>query len=328
MSEVFHVAYRGIGDDLDDERTLLDAWGAADRLELVNVDDPVQNDDTLAQLLAPFDAVVTEGVTLSSALLQALPRLRVVALQSIGTNTVDVAAAGELGIEVSNAPGYCTQEVAAHAVGMLLDLARRITFYDRAVQAGEWEPLPTGAPLPTRLAGRTVGLVFFGGIPQQMVGPLVALGLRVLVYAPTRSADDLSPWPVEKAASLEELLRRSDFVSLHSPLVDATRGLIGARELGLMKPSAVLINTARGGVVDEAALVDALIAGRIAAAAVDVIADETTAATRLRGLANVIITPHVAYLSQESFRQAREMALRSVVDVLVDGRPSRYRVNC
>ncbi len=326
MPDAFRVAYRGIGDDLAYERSLLDSWGVDERLQLANVDDPAAEDGELAAILAPFDALVTEGVTLSEPLLRSLPRLQVVALQSIGTNTVDVVAAAELGIEVSNAPGYCTQEVAAHAVGMILDLARRITFYDRAVQDGEWEPLPVGAPLPTRLAGQTVGLVFFGGIPQQMVAPLTALGLQVLVYAPTRSADDLAGWPVEKVDTLEELLRRSDFVSLHCPLVEATRGLIGAGELGLMKPSASLINTARGGVVDEDALAEALIAGRIAAAAVDVIADEATASTRLRGLANVIITPHVAYLSQESFRQARQMALRSVVDVLVDANPSRYRV--
>lgn len=327
MPDVFRVAYRGIGDDLAYERSLLDAWGVAGRLDLANVDDLAADDAALTRILAPFDALVTEGVTLSGTLLRSLPRLRVVALQSIGTNTVDVATAGELGVEVSNAPGYCTQEVAAHAVGMILDLARRITFYDRAVQAGEWEPLPAGAPLPIRLSGRSVGLVFFGGIPQQMVAALVALGMHVLVYAPTRAAGELARWPVEKVETLDELLRRSDFVSLHSPLVEATRGLIGERELGLMKSSAALINTARGGVVDEDALVEALVSGRIAAAAVDVIADESTASTRLRGLANVIITPHVAYLSEESFRQAREMALRSVVDVLVDERASRYRVS-
>lgn len=320
------VAYCGVGDDLAYERRLLEDWHMAQRIILDEVDPRGLTPAQLVAVLARYDGLVTEQVALDRTLLDALPRLRVVALQSIGTDAIDLPAAAELGIEVSNAPGFCVDEVASHAVALILDLARQITAFDRDVQRGAWNPLPSGQPIPRRLTGQTVGLVFFGAIPQRMVAPLAALGFRMIGYAPTKTRQFMAAHGVEQVESLDELLRRSDFVSVHAPLSKATYQMIGKPQLALMKASAYLVNTARGQVVDEAALVAALDDGLIAGAAVDVIEDEANGSTALRGRENVVLTPHAAFLSEESFLQAREMALSCLVDVLVENRPPRYAV--
>ncbi|WP_168929590.1 C-terminal binding protein [Nocardioides sp. GY 10127] len=320
------VRYANIGDDLDHERGLLRAWGV-EGLELAEVDPGDASPAALRAALADADAVVTEGVQLDREVLAGLPHLRHVALQSIGTNTVDLVAAAELGVRVSHAPGFCVEEVATHTAGLVLDLARHLTRYDRRVRAGSWEPLPDDLPLPRRLRGQRVGLVFFGAIPRALVPLLRPFGVEVAVWAPTRSADDLAAAGVTPVATLDELLRTSDVVSLHCPLLPTTHHLVGARELALMKPDAVLLNTARGEVVDEAALVAALRDGTIAAAGVDVIEDEATGRTALTELDNVVLTPHSAFLSRESYLQAREMALESVVDTLVHGTAPRHEAS-
>jgi len=318
------VVYCGIGDDLGYEREILRRRGLGDRIRLREAVLSGRSTEQVVQALRGAAAIVVENVQIDEQVLAGLPGLRIVALQSIGVNSVDLPAAARAGVQVSHAPGFCVEEVAAHAVALILDLLRRVTFYDRQVQAGGWEPMPSGEPLPRRLRGLSVGLVFFGAIPRAMVGMLSALGLRVCAYAPGKPAAVLESAGVQAVATLEELLRDSDVVSLHAPLTDTTHHLIGARELALMKPDAVLVNTARGPVVDEAALVAALRAGTIAAAGIDVIDDEITATTQLRGLPNVVLTPHAAFLSRESHLQARDMALDCVLDVLVDGRAPRY----
>lgn len=326
MSGPDEVVYCGIGDDLDHERSLLADWGVADRLRLREADPGDRGPDALVAALRGASAAVVENVDLTADVLAALPGLRLVAFQGIGCNGVDLAAAARLGVQVANAPGFCVDEVAAHTVGMVLDLTRRITFFDRRVRAGEWDPLPPGEPLPRGPRGLRVGLVFFGAIPRAAAPALAALGMQVAAYAPTVPDDVLARHGVERYVTLDDLLRGSDVVSLHAPLTGATRHLVGERELSLMRPDAVLVNTSRGAVVDESALVAALAAGRIAGAAVDVIEDEAGAATGLRGLPTVVMTPHSAFLSEASYLRARGMALESVVDVLVHGRRPRYPV--
>ena len=319
------VVYFNISGGLDYENELLTRWGVSDRIRLRGVDTATQNDDDFIEAAKDADGAVVEYFKVTDAIMRRLPRLKVVGLQSIGTDMVDLNAATEHHVAVTNSPGFCQPEVAVTAVGMIIDLARKITFYDRQVRRGRWEPLD--GPIQHRLSGRTVGMVFFGGIPRLMAPALKALGMRVIVFAPTKNREFLANYGVEKVESLDELLQQSDFVSIHTPLIEETRHLIGERELKLMKPSAFLVNTARGAVVDEKALVQALRDGEIAGAAVDVIEDESSEQSELKALENVVINPHAAFLSEESFYSAREMALRGMVDLLVDGKTPRYLVN-
>ena len=319
------ITYFNISGGLEYENELLAQWGLTDRIVLREARTEHQRDEDFLNAVQGSAGVVTEYFQITAEVMEQLSTLKVIGLQSIGTDMVDKEAATEHGIAVTNSPGFCQEEVALTAVGMIIDLARKITYYDRDVRSGAWEPLD--GPIPHRLRGSTVGLVFFGGIPRLMVPTLKSLGVNVIVFAPTKTEEFLAAAGVEKVDTLEELLQRSDFVSLHTPLIAQTRHLISTRELGLMKPEAFLINTARGGVVDEAALVQALRNGEIAGAAVDVIEDEDSEQSELKQLLNVVINPHAAFLSQESFYQAKQMALRGMVDLLVEGKPPRYLVN-
>ncbi len=306
------VVYYNIDDTLDFENSLLKKWGVTD-VELLEVKDKERkktfveyvNETGAEGLVVEYDKVTRET-------LEKTPGLKIVSLQSIGYNNVDVKAATEHGVCVTNIPGFCADEVAEHAVGMLLDLVRKITFFDRSVRAGKWDPLVGYKTY--RLPGKTFGMVFFGEIPKKMVPVLKALGLKVIVYAPTKTKEFLAEHGCEKVETLDELLETSDFVSLHCPLIpDVTYHLIGEAQLKKMKKSAFLINTARGSVVDEGALVKALKDGTIKGAGIDVIEDEANEKSDLFGLENVVITPHAAFISEDSFYDGRERALRQLV---------------
>ena len=251
--------------------------------------------------------------------------VRIVASMSIGLNHMDIEGLTERGVIVTNCPGYCAEDVATHTVALMLDLMRKVTFSNCDVLAGGWDPKVGYEAYRTQ--GRTLGLVFFGRIARAVVPIARSLGMRVLAWAPTKSAEELAAAGCERADSLEALLRASDVVSLHCPLIPQTRNLIGARELALMKPTAYLINTARGEVVDEQALVDALDAGRIRAAGLDVIAHETRPDRRLIDHPRVVVTPHSAYDSVEAADNLRIMSLEACVDVLVRGMAPAYAVN-
>jgi len=303
------VLYYNIDDTLEYENSLLEKWGISD-MELVEVKDK-ENHKSFTEYASDADGVVVEYQQITREVMDRLPRLQIVSLQSIGYNNVDIPAATEHGICVTNAPGFCAEEVALHTVGMLIDLVRKISFFDRSVRAGQWNPLL--GPTVHRITGKTIGLVFFGSIPKLMIPMLKAIGLKVIVYAPTKAKEYLAYFGVEKVDTLEELLETSDFVSLHTPLTPQTRHMIGEPQLKLMKPDAFLINTARGSVVDEPALVRALADGTIAGAAVDVIENEDTEKSELFAFENVVITPHAAFISEDSFYCAREMALEQLV---------------
>ncbi|MFU0805036.1 MAG: C-terminal binding protein [Pseudoclavibacter caeni] len=325
MTERPKVVYFNIEGGLDYEHELLEDWGVADDIELVDAHRPDNSDASFLDAAGGADGVVVEYYRVTRDVMLRMPSLKIVSVQSIGVNNIDIPGATDLGVAVSNTPGFCVDEVALHTVGFIIDLARNITRLDRSVRAGKWDPMD--APMPHRIAGKKVGLVFFGGIPQRMMPMLQALGLEALVYAPTKTAEYVAERGARKVDTLEELLRESDFVSLHTPLSPETTGLIGREQLALMKPTAFLINTARGGVVVERDLVAALRDGTIAGAGIDVIEDEDTEQTELRELENVVITPHSAFLSEESFLAARRMALECLVDRLVRGTAPRYHVN-
>ena len=226
-----------------------------------------------------------------------MPKCRIIARYGIGVDTIDLEAATQAGIIVTNNPTYCIEEVAEHTFALLLACARKVALYDRLVRARGWE-LPPGKPI-FRLSGRTLGLVGFGNIGRQVAARAAAFGMRVLFADPLVEKGRF-PGPGTKV-DLDELLRESDFVSLHPPLTRETRKMINAGALSRMKPSAWLINCSRGPVVDTDALVGALDAKQIAGCALDTTDPEPLPDPHpLRGRDNVIITPHVAWYSEQA----------------------------
>lgn len=309
------VLYYNIDDNLDYENKLLKEWGVED-VELIEIKDPKGTENFVDHINeTKADGLVVEYEQVTKEVMDKCPNLKIVSLQSIGYNNVDIAAATEKKIAVTNIPGFCAEEVSVHAIGLMIDLVRKITFFDKSVRAGKWDPLLGYKTY--RMTGKTFGMVFFGEIPKQMVPVLKALGLEILVYAPTKTKEFLAEYGCKKADSLVELLKASDFVSLHCPLIkDVTYHLIGEKELKLMKKEAFLINTARGSVVDEPALVKALKDGTIKGAGIDVIEDETNEKSDLFELENVVITPHAAFVSEDSFYDGRKRALEQLVQRL------------
>jgi phosphoglycerate dehydrogenase-like enzyme len=247
----------------------------------------------------PFDRTVLAGAE----------HLRVIARVGIGTDTIDLRAATDEGVVVTVTPGANQETTADHAVAMMLAALRRIVEHDASVRRGEWE---RGTALtPWDVHGVIVGLVGYGAIGRAVAQRIEGFGARLLVCDPALERLDAG-----ELMALPELLERADVVSLHLPLTAATRGLIGAPELALMRPGAMLVNTSRGALVDETALAAALAGGRLRAAALDVFADEPEVSARLRRLPNVTLTPHIAGLSTQSIARMVEMATDSVLAVL------------
>jgi len=306
------VLYFNIDDNLDYENSLLKEWGVSD-IELIELKDKEYKKSFIDHVNdSEAEGLVVEYEQVTNEVMDQLPNLKIVSLQSIGYNNVDIPSATRHGICITNIPGFCAEEVSVHAIGFMIDLVRKITYFDKSVRAGVWNPLIGYKTY--RLTGLTFGMVFFGEIPKAMVPVLKALGLKVQVYAPTKTKEYLAQFGCEKVETLEELLQTSDFVSLHCPLIPGvTYHLIGEKELKLMKKSAFLINTARGSVVDEPALVKALKEGWIKGAGIDVIEDEANEKSDLFELENVVITPHAAFISEDSFYDGRRRALKQLV---------------
>jgi glycerate dehydrogenase len=260
---------------------------------------------------AGAEVLVTNKARLPAGVLDRLPGLRLVAVAATGVDHIDLAAAARRGIGVANVAGYAVRTVAEHVLGVLLALRRSLVRYNEAARTGRWSAAPAFClhdwPIED-LAGSTLGIIGAGQNGQGVARLAQAFGMRVLL-AERRGAATARPGRV----GFEQVLREADAITLHVPLTPETRHLIGAPELARMKPDAVLINTARGGVVDEAALLAALRAGRIAGAALDVLATEPPPADHLllaAGLSNLIVTPHVAWAS----RQAQQKLADEVVE--------------
>ena len=273
--------------------------------------------------IAGAAVVLTNKVRMTRARIAANPQLRLIGLTATGTDNVELDAAREHGVAVVNIRDYCTPSVVQHVFAMLLALTHRLREYDRALKAGAWEHAAADAPpaLPIReLAGRTLGVVGYGVLGQGVARMAEAFRMRVLIAA--RPGAAAGPGRVE----LDALLPEVDVLSLHCPLSEATRNLIGARELALMKRDAILVNTARGGLLDAAALAAALRSGRLGGAAIDVLAEEPP----LHGspllapdLTSLIVTPHVAWAAREARQRGLEALAANVSDALAGGRRGR-----
>ncbi len=242
-----------------------------------------------------------------------MPQCKIIARYGIGVDTIDLEAATKAGIIVTNNPTYCIDEVAEHTMALLLSAARKITFYDRQVRSGRWA-VPPGKPIQ-RVNGSTIGLVGYGNIARAVAVRAAAFGMKVLYADPFIKQGQLDT-PGTKV-EIDQLLAESDFVSLHPPLTSKTRGLVSDDAFGKMKKSAVLVNCSRGPVIDTAALVRALDAGKIAGCALDTVDPEPLPdAHPLRGRDNVIINPHAAWYSEQAMKGLQGGAPGEVARVL------------
>lgn len=269
------------------------SWSELEGLGDCTVHDRMPPDEVLARAHGA-DALLTNKTVLNAATLESLPQLRYVGVLATGVNVVDIAAAHRLGIAVTNVPGYSTPSAAQATLALLLELTNHVGHHNRAVHEGRWASSPDfcfyDRPL-VELAGRTMGLVGFGAIAQAVAKLAHALGMTILVHTRTER-----PTPGIQFVDLDTLFAESDVVSLHCPLTPETQGLVNADRLARMKPTAFLLNTARGPLIDEPALARALNAGQIAGAALDVLSTEPPSPDNpLLTAQNCILTPHIAW---------------------------------
>jgi D-3-phosphoglycerate dehydrogenase len=282
------------------------------------------NPDGILEVARDADAVLTTYAKITAAMIQQLTRCRVIGRFGIGVDNVDIPAATAAGIVVTRVPDYCLDEVSDHTMALLLALVRKIPSSNARTQAGRWE-MRAVVPI-RRLRGTVLGLVAFGQIPQLVAPKAQAFGIRVVTYDPYVSKQVAERAGVEQV-EFDELLKISDYISIHTPLLPATHHLFNADVFRRMKPTAYLINTARGPIIDEAALADALDQGHLAGAALDVMEQEPPSGSRLLGHRdNVIVTPHTSFYSEESLVDLQTKAAEEVVRVL-SGQAPRNPVN-
>lgn len=287
------------------------------------------NDDELMDAIRLADAILPRYVNIERRHIQAMRRCQVIARSGIGVDIVDVVAATEQGIWVTNVPSYCEEEVADHAVALILACARRLPLYHHGVQRGIWK-WQSGRKIK-RLSQATFGLIGFGKIGRLIWQRMKSFGCKGLIYDPYLSAESIAAAGAIQVA-LDDLLTQADFVHIQSPLTSDTHHLIGEREISLLKPDVILTNTARGPIIDETALYQALLHGAVAMAGLDDLEEEPA---KIRGwkadnplihLPNVIITPHSAWYSEQSAEDVKRISASEVARVLSGQRPL-YPVN-
>jgi D-3-phosphoglycerate dehydrogenase len=289
-----------------DEDVLREAGITTVRLNATTEDDVIA---ALSQV--PADALIVQWAPITAAVLDAAPRCRFISRLGIGIDMIDVEAATRRGVAVANTPDYCVDEVAAHTLAMAMWLVRGLGRFDAAVRTGEWAAA-AAYPAAARPADTVIGVVGLGRIGSQVAAQAKALGFQVIGHDPYAAPGGGIP-----LTSLEDLLGSSHLVTLHAPLTAETRHLIRAGTIALMRPGALLVNTCRGGLIDEDAVAAALRAGRLAGAALDVFETEPLPpASPLRALPNVLFSPHAAWYSQASLFALPVRAAQQVVDFL------------
>ena len=298
---------------LDIERAILEEAGAS--LVVAESGEP----DELIALAADVDAILTNWKRVPPEALDAAPRCLIVSRYGVGLDNIPVDHATALGILVTNVPDFCVNEVADHAMALLLACARRIVAFSRATRGGIWN-LDFAPGLP-RLADQTLGLIGYGQTAQAVVPRARGFGMRVIAYGPR--VEPSGGGELEVTNDLGRVLAEADYVSIHAPATPETAGLIGEGELRLMKPTAYLVNTSRGALVDEDALLRALREGWIAGAGLDVLRNEPAPHDHpLLALDNVVVTPHAAFYSETSIAELQTKAAANVARVLTGSIPA------
>ncbi len=284
---------------------------------------PGQDKQPLIEAVADVQAILVRVAKISPEVIQAATHLRVVGKHGVGYDNIDIPAATARGVLVTNTPLANSTSVAEHALALLLAVARRIGETARDLAQGRMRTQKVYQGI--ELSGKVMGVIGLGSAGlrlARMTGQ--GLGMRVLGFDPYKS-----PWPdgIEQCRELDPLLRQADFISIHVPLTKETHNLIGAAALATMKPTAVLVNTARGGIVDEAAVADAVTNGRLAGAGLDVVVDEPLRPSHaLNGVPNIILTPHIAGVTEEAMMRMAQDSAEDILRVLKGERP-KYPVN-
>lgn len=276
--------------------------------------------DAVLDVAGDADAILNTYLPWSAVSIARLENCRIIARYGIGFDNVDLDAARDAGIVVTNVPDYSVEEVATHALALILAALRKVVAADASVRAGEWT-VDNFRPIH-RLSTLTVGLIGYGRIARRIASPLQALGAGIIAHDPyLEPGSDMPP-----LLSLDAVLSQADIISLHVPLTEQTRGLIGEDALKMVKQGAILVNTSRGPLVDLDELGDALETGRLSAAALDVFEVEPVDPARLQGIPNLIATPHMAYYSEEALQESQRKAATQVIKVLTGQKPD-YQVN-
>jgi D-3-phosphoglycerate dehydrogenase len=303
--------------NLDLARAVVARAGAELRLS------PQPTPESIVATARGADAVLVTYAKITADMIGQMKKCRIISRFGIGVDNVDLEAATRAGIVVTKVPDYCIDEVSDHAMALLLSLIRKIPFSSARAHAGRWE-MPAVTPIH-RLRGTVLGLVGFGRIPQLVAPKAQAFGMRVVAYDPYIPAAVMEKAGVGRV-EFPDLVKASDYISIHSPLLPETRHLFNAEVFRQMKPGALLVNTARGPIVDEEALAAALDAKQIAGAALDVLEQEPPVSSPLFGRDNVILTPHTSFYSVESLEELQTKAAQEVVRVL-GGQPPLNPVN-
>lgn len=287
------------------------SWGAIRALGDVTVYDQTVGQEEIIRRIGDAEIIIPNKTPITEEVLEACPNVRCICVTATGYNIVDCRAAARRGIPVCNVPGYGTAAVSQFTIGLLLELCHRIGYHDREVHAGRWSKCPTfcfwDTP-QTELAGKTMGIIGFGSIGRAVGRIAVALGMKVLAYSRSTCPEGEE---IGEYVELDRLLRESDVVSLHCPLFPETEGIINAAAIEKMKDGVILLNTARGQLVDEGALAAALQSGKVRGAAVDVVSKEPMDPENpLLTAPNCIITPHMAWAQGE--------ARQRIIDITAD----------
>ena len=272
------------------------------------------NAEDIVAVAKDADAVLVTYAKLTRDVLMQLTRCRAIGRFGLGVDNIDLPTATEKGIAVNYVPDYCIREVSDHAMALLLALIRKIPLSNKLVQSGRWE-MPAVVPI-RRIEGTVLGLIGFGHIPRLVAPKAQAFGMKVISYDPFAKPEAFKAAAVE-SVDLDTLLKTSDYVSVHAPLLQATRGMLNAAAFGKMKKGAYVVNTARGPLIDEPALVAALDSGQVGGAGLDVVAAEPLAKdSPLLGRDNVIISPHTAFYSIEALNELQTKCATDVARVL------------
>jgi D-3-phosphoglycerate dehydrogenase len=276
----------------------------------------VQEEKDLIRVCKDADGLLNQYALLTRRVLENLPNCKVVSRYGVGVDSVDLKAATDLGIIIANVPDYCMDEVANQTIAMMLALVRKVAFFDQKVKSGQWD-FRQGRPMH-RLKGKTMGLIGSGRIGLEVAKRIAAFSVKVISFDPYIKK---APEGIE-LKDFDTVLKESDFISIHCPLNDSTRHLIGEREFKKMERKPLLINTSRGPIVDEKALIQALKEGIISGAGLDVLEKEPPdSQSPLLKMENVILSPHISFYSVESISELKRRTAKNVVDVLSGRRP-------
>ncbi|RXJ02038.1 C-terminal binding protein [Anaerobacillus alkaliphilus] len=283
-----------------------------------------KTEEEVIEACSDADGILNQYAPITRRVIENLKNCKVIARYGVGVNTIDVDAATEKGIIVSNVTDYCIDEVSDHAFALLMSAARKVVALNNSVKKGTWD-FNIGVPI-FRLRGRVLGLVGFGQIPQALAKKAQGFGIEVVAFDPFVREEIASQLNVQ-LVTLEELCKNADFISVHAPLNEQTQGLLSDAEFSLMKTETFIINTARGPVIDEKSLIRALQSGTIAGAALDVLEEEPIPIDNpLLKMENVILNPHVAWYSEEAQEELKRKTAQNVADVLSGFFP-KYFVN-